>query len=556
VSARAPLVALAAALLAAIPLAARAGEADSCPFGQTIVLLREGVDADAAAQALSIRYRGVVCRVYRHSIRGVTLRCAGPNVRAALEHDPLVRAVEPDVRVRAFDGQVVPTGMRRIGLDHSPLLRLDGKDRRVDVGVAVIDTGIDARHPDLQVVKSVSFVASSPKAEDGNGHGTHCAGIIGALDNGIGVVGVAPGARLYAVKVLADDGSGSLSDVIAGVDWVAEHAAEIAVANMSLGVAAKSESLHAAIAAAVHAGVVFVAAAGNEAEDVFGEDGIEGTDDDSIPAAYPEVCAVSALADTDGQSGGLGPRSRAGPDDTLASFSNFSRTPHKAPRVRSPGGAIDLAAPGVDILSTWPGGRYATLSGTSMAAPHVAGLAALAIARRGRDWTGDGKVDERDVYAVRQALIDAAEPQSHWRADGAMGSGDHRKEGLASALLDLAPRLAAGAPGRAPEGVYVVATLAPADLGPGEPGRVVVGVRNGGAREASFEVVLLDATAGRGLARRAVHGLAAGHLAILTIEAPDLEPAHALRAVIVAEGGARAPVDRGRLAAARAGPAR
>src|SRR5207244_2370083 len=150
---------------------------------------------------------------------------------------------------------------------------------------------------------------------------------------------------------------------------------------------------------------------------VFGDDGVFDTPDDSIPAAYPEVLAVSAIADSDGLPGGFGPASRAGADDTFASFSNFSRRSHERAFVRSPT-AIDLAAPGVNILSCWKDGGYKSISGTSMAAPHVTGLVARYVAAHGRDVNGDGRVDEKDVYAIRQALIDAAEPQSCWRDDG------------------------------------------------------------------------------------------------------------------------------------------
>jgi subtilisin family serine protease len=565
-TASAAAAALAAALAIvslAAPAARAGGSAEQCPLGRTIVLLRDGVDADAAARRLSARYEGVVCRVYRHSIRGVTLQCAGPNVVAALSHDPLVAAVEPDVKVTAWDGaatpppQRTPTGIARMGLLRSPLVRFDGRDRRVDVGVAVIDTGIDETHPDLAVARSVSFVDGSRPEGDVAGHGTHCAGIIGARDNGFGVVGVAPGARLYSVKVLGDDGSGSLSDVIAGVDWVAQHAGEIAVANMSLGVNAKSESLHAAIRGAVRAGVVFVAAAGNEGADVFGPDGREDTGDDAIPASYPEVCAVSALADSDGLPGGKGPATRAGPDDSLATFSNFSAHPHARPLVRSPGGAIDLAAPGVQILSCWPGGGYRSLSGTSMASPHVAGLFALAIAVRGRDWNGDGKVDERDVYAMRQALIDAAEPQTAWRSDGATADPDGAHEGLASAALDLGAALtSAPAPGGAaapaatgrprpalaPPGVTIVGTVAPSHLRRGERSGIVVGVKNGGERAASFDVVVLDAVTGRGIGRRAVTGLAPGAVAAIVFpcDRRSFDPDHPVRAVPLANEATRA----------------
>jgi len=150
-------------------------------------------------------------------------------------------------------------------------------------------------------------------------------------------------------------------------------------------------------------------AAGNSSKDVYGNDGVFGTSDDFIPAAYPEVATISAMGDTDGQSGGLGPKTSYGTaDDTFASFTNFSNSVVAGNPVTSPGAAIDLAGPGVDITSTWKDGMYATISGTSMASPHVAGSAALEIATNGR------ATDAAGVAAIRQALIDAEGAQSAW----------------------------------------------------------------------------------------------------------------------------------------------
>ncbi len=232
--------------------------------------------------------------------------------------------------------QVIPTGITRIG---GPL------SGSVNVNVAVIDTGIDPSHPDLNVVDGINF-AKGNKWSDGNGHGTHVAGTIAALDNDIGVIGVAPGANLYAVKVLDNRGSGFMSDVIRGVDWVAANADMIDVANMSLG-GSTSSTLNAAVKNAVSAGVVFVVAAGNNGGDACLKS----------PASAPNAITVSALDDRDGISN----------NDPFASFSNY-------------GDCVDMIAPGVLILSTWKDGGYNTISGTSMASPHVAGAAALYLA--------------------------------------------------------------------------------------------------------------------------------------------------------------------------------
>lgn len=178
---------------------------------------------------------------------------------------------------------------------------------------------------------------------------------------------MAPGARLHAVKVLDRRGNGTTSGVIAGIDWVTANAATIDVANMSLSGGGTSDgncgytngdAEHQAICAAVAAGVTFVVAAGNESTNAAS----------STPAAYEEVITVSALADFDGQPGGLGAATcRSDVDDTFADFSNY-------------GSVVDIMAPGVCILSTWKDGGTNTISGTSMASPHVAGAAALYIA--------------------------------------------------------------------------------------------------------------------------------------------------------------------------------
>jgi len=257
--------------------------------------------------------------------------------------------------------QIVPTGIERIG--DSPLntnvpnttTPAEGvRGSSVNADIAILDTGIDMNHPDLNVYAQKTFVAGTSTANDDNGHGTHVAGIAAALDNSIGVVGVAPGARLWAVKVLDRSGAGALSDVIAGIDYITEHAKEIDVVNMSFGCKCDSTALNSAVNNAVSAGITFVTAAGNSGEDAS----------TFSPASNPNVIAVGAIADSDGRCGGLGPATQYGNDDTFATFSNF-------------GPKVTIAAPGVNILSTYYGSSYTTLSGTSMAAPYVAGAAAL-----------------------------------------------------------------------------------------------------------------------------------------------------------------------------------
>jgi subtilisin family serine protease len=282
--------------------------------------------------------------------------------------------IEADLIAQAV-GQIVPDGVARIGAELNTTADIDGvDDSRVDVDIAIIDTGIDLDHPDLDVIDNVNFSNTKRSGDDDNGHGTHVAGTAAAIDNDFGVVGVAPGARLWAGKVLDRRGSGFFSDVIAGIDYVTDNADLIEVANMSLSGTGSLASLHTAIKNSVNAGVVYVVAAGNSSKDIYGGDGIFGGSDDVIPAAYPEVAAISAINDA---------------DDTFAGFSNFSA-----------GAAIDLAAPGVNILSTWRGGGYNTISGTSMSSPHVAGAAALEAATNGRAGDADGAEPVNDNWTL------------------------------------------------------------------------------------------------------------------------------------------------------------
>jgi len=313
--------------------------------GRYIVVLNDGVaDPAAASSDLGRRHGLGVDLVYGTAIKGFSATI--PEARlAAVAGDPRVRYVEQDqvVSISAKPGggggaspaQTVPSGIARIGALASPTAKIDGIDERVNVDVAVIDTGIDPTHPDLNVSGGVNF-ANGTSYSDGNGHGSHVAGTIGAKDNQVGVVGVAPGARLWAVRVLGNNGSGALSGVLRGIDWVAARG-DIEVANMSLGAA--GNSLNDAVNGAVNRGVVFAVAAGNASDNAAGY----------TPASAANALTVSALRVS---------------DNTFAYFSNY-------------GSVVDLIAPGVNVLSTWKGGGYSTISGTSMATPHVAGAAAL-----------------------------------------------------------------------------------------------------------------------------------------------------------------------------------
>jgi len=386
---------------------------------QVIVSFRQEVtDARATAESFMGPLGGRLGHVYEHSLRGFSAQFPAVALKGIANH-PLVKHVEADLVMQGF--QTLPTGVDRIDAEVNRIGGMIGDGKSIDVDIAIIDSGI-APHPDLNVVDGVRFytINSGPPRSrgtfsdgnyaDDNGHGTHVAGIAAARDNGFGVVGVAPGARLWAVKVLNANNTGQLSDIIAGIDWVNERSDTIEIANMSLGGQGYSPALRTAIQDTVAKGVVFVVAAGNDWGDIHGLDKTFNTSDDVIPAAYPEVATIAAYADSDGIPGGLGLATswgQYGYDDTWWGPSNFSNSNGSgntaflaANPVESPGLGIDLILPGVDILSTWPGGGYRKLSGTSMAAPHAAGLAALHIHQHGRAENAE------QVAAIRQALID------------------------------------------------------------------------------------------------------------------------------------------------------
>jgi PKD repeat protein len=341
--------------------------------------------------------------VYEHALKGMSAMIPEGRLEG-LQHDPRVAYIVKDLE-RSISAQTVPTGIQRIFADDNANIDIDGSDDyRVDVDVAVIDTGIDFQHPELNVIGGINCTLGTlfsavcgTGGDDDHYHGTHVAGTIGAIDNGSGVVGVAPGARLWAVKVLNKRGSGYSSWIIAGIDWVAANAATIEVANMSLGGSGFSQAEYDAIQGAVNKGVAFAVAAGNEDADA----------NNYSPGGFDNVLSVSALADFDGIPGGLGsPTCRTDQDDTLADFSNW-------------GPEVDIAAPGVCILSTYPleKGEYGTISGTSMASPHVAGALALLASR-------NNPGNATDVYALYNQIKSTG--NFNWTDD----SGDGIKEPL------------------------------------------------------------------------------------------------------------------------------
>jgi len=392
------------AAVAACVLAPVASTIDAIgPRSGYIVVLKPGHDGGRDGRRIVGAEGGRFDSAYQHALRGFSMHADSAEIER-VRRDPAVAYVEPDVIVHA-DAQTVPTGVTRAGATANSTIGINGlDDRRANVDVAILDSGIDLNHPDLNVAGGVDCLGATcvTGGNDDNFHGTHVAGIVGALDNADGVVGVAPGARLWAVKVLDSTGNGALSGIIRGVDWVTAHAATISVANMSFGFTGTSQALFDSIQAAVNQGVAFAAAAGNSHVDAA----------TVSPASFSNVLTVSALADFDGLPGGLATSGCIpGADDTSASFSNF--------------GAVDIAAPGACILSTIPVrlGSYGTLSGTSMASPYAAGaLALLASTSRATNAAGVAAMYQRVISAgnfnwtdtsgdgVKEPLLDVSNP--------------------------------------------------------------------------------------------------------------------------------------------------
>jgi len=399
------LTALLIALCVSIGAAPRADSAvaeddDTRIPGHYIVVLEDSTDhPGAVAQAQTDAHGGRLGFVYRYALKGYSAELSDEAVEA-LRSDPRVKSVTPDREAKP-GFQSNPTGVKRVFAIANQKLAINTKaDFVVDADIAVMDTGVEEKHPDLKVVKVIDCMSKTCSAETENvpsgSHGTHVAGIAAAIDNAEGVVGVAPGARIWSVKISTAT-STSEAVLLAGVDWVTSKASEIEVANMSIWCICSMPLLEAAIKKTVENGVVFVTIAGNKAE--LNAENVS-------PAKNPDAITVGSIADYDGQPNG---ESKTPPcslahyeklvgaeeDDTWANESSW-------------GPVVDIVAPGICIYSSVLSKLYGFDSGTSMAAPHVAGAAAILAAQSNPN-------NKADVEKIRETILE--EGNKNWTAE-------------------------------------------------------------------------------------------------------------------------------------------
>lgn len=374
-----------------------------------IVVFEEDVASPASvARDLAGRLDFETTYVYDDALEGFAAEIPAGDL-SVVRANPHVDFVAQD-RVVEATRQVKPTGIKRIDAPQSSTAAGDGRGK-VNADIAILDSGIYKQHKDLNISGGRNCRGRDKKAwSDGNGHGTHVAGTAAARDNSIGVVGVAPSARLWAVKVLGNDGSGSFSSVICGIDWVTgkntdgDATNDIEAANMSLGATVSGSddgncgwigsnaaaAMHQAICESVNAGVFYAVAAGNSSINFVND----------VPASFDQVLTVTAMADFDGKPGGDSVTVCGGEtDDKFASFSNYATA-------ATPDEDHTIAAPGVCVRSTWNNGKYKTISGTSMASPHIAGTAALCIANGPCTGNPQATLDQLRTDAQQQTGTD------------------------------------------------------------------------------------------------------------------------------------------------------
>lgn len=302
---------------------------------QVIVVLKDTINTKN--KSLELRSKGKVTRDF-NNVHSLKTNLSDSEI-LDLKKDPNVLSVEEDAKISIVQDNE-DWGITQVGAENSWTSGYTG----LGVKVAVIDTGINTTHPDLEtaIAGGISEVSYTTSYEDDNGHGTHVSGIIGARQNGTGIVGIAPGVSIYAVKAMDSSGSGYISDTIAGIDWSIQNHMDII--NMSISTASGSKALQNACDTAYADGILLVAAAGNT-----GTANVKNnTDTINYPAKYNSVIAVGA---TDSS-------------NIRASFS-------------STGKELEVVAPGVNIVSDFLNGQTVTMSGTSMSTPYVAGDLAL-----------------------------------------------------------------------------------------------------------------------------------------------------------------------------------